>query len=89
MGSSIASELLLAACMFLGAELYTSVGHADASAYIASMALSDIASTVMRPTALALLPPRVFPGGPTQTSTVTEHAFAIGVGVAVNARGGS
>ncbi|MGZ3349575.1 MAG: sulfite exporter TauE/SafE family protein [Xanthobacteraceae bacterium] len=47
-------ELLLAACMFLGAALYTSVGHAGASAYIALMALFGIASTVMRPTALAL-----------------------------------
>ena len=32
-------ELLLAVCMFLGAALYTSVGHAGASAYIALMAL--------------------------------------------------
>ncbi len=48
------SVLLLAACMFLGAALYTSVGHAGASAYIALMALFGIAPTVMRPTALAL-----------------------------------
>ena len=48
------SELLLAACMFLGAVLYTSVGHAGASAYIALMALFGVAPTVMRPTALAL-----------------------------------
>src|SRR6185312_12162836 len=48
------STLLLAACMFLGAALYTSVGHAGASAYIALMALFGIAPTVMRPTALAL-----------------------------------
>jgi uncharacterized membrane protein YfcA len=48
------SELLLAACMFLGAALYTSVGHAGASAYIALMALLGIAPAVMRPTALAL-----------------------------------
>lgn len=47
-------ELLLAACMFLGAALYTSVGHAGASAYIALMALFGIASAVLRPTALAL-----------------------------------
>src|SRR5258705_11175852 len=46
--------LLLAACMFLGAVLYTSVGHAGASAYIALMALFGIAPAVMRPTALAL-----------------------------------
>jgi uncharacterized membrane protein YfcA len=48
------SELLLAASMFLGAALYTSVGHAGASAYIALMALFGIAPAVMRPTALAL-----------------------------------
>jgi uncharacterized membrane protein YfcA len=46
--------LLLAACMFLGAALYTSVGHAGASAYIALMALFGLAPTVMRPTALTL-----------------------------------
>jgi uncharacterized membrane protein YfcA len=48
------SELFLAACMFLGAALYTSVGHAGASAYIALMALFGVAPAVMRPTALAL-----------------------------------
>jgi uncharacterized protein len=48
------SVLLLAACMFLGAALYTSVGHAGASAYIALMALFGIGPAVMRPTALAL-----------------------------------
>ena len=37
------SVLLLAACMFLGAALYTSVGHAGASAYIALMAIFGIA----------------------------------------------
>src|SRR3979490_2177628 len=45
---------LLAAGMFLGAALYTSVGHAGASAYIALMALFGVAPNVMRPTALAL-----------------------------------
>ncbi|MBB4363493.1 hypothetical protein GGD65_004538 [Bradyrhizobium sp. CIR18] len=48
------SALLLAACMFAGAALYTSVGHAGASAYIALMALFGIQAAVMRPTALAL-----------------------------------
>jgi hypothetical protein len=48
------SDLLLAACMFLGAALYMSVGHAGASAYIALMALFGVAPAVMRPTALAL-----------------------------------
>jgi hypothetical protein len=45
--------LLLAACILLGAALYTSVGHAGASAYIALMALFGLAPAVMRPTALA------------------------------------
>ena len=40
--------------MLLGAALYTSVGHAGASAYIALMALFGVAPAVMRPTALAL-----------------------------------
>jgi uncharacterized protein len=48
------SVLLLAACMLLGAALYTSVGHAGASAYIALMALFGISPALMRPTALAL-----------------------------------
>jgi uncharacterized membrane protein YfcA len=54
MTDSLSTELLLAACMFLGATLYTSVGHAGASAYIALMALFGLAPAVMRPTALAL-----------------------------------
>jgi uncharacterized protein len=48
------SVLLLASCMFAGAALYTSVGHAGASAYIALMALFGLQAAVMRPTALAL-----------------------------------
>jgi hypothetical protein len=48
------SVLLLAACMFLGAALYTSVGHAGASAYIALMALFGVAPAVMRPGHLRL-----------------------------------
>ncbi|MBI4274468.1 MAG: sulfite exporter TauE/SafE family protein [Rhizobiales bacterium] len=48
------AHLLLAACMFLGAALYTSVGHAGASAYIAFMALFAVPPIVMRPTALTL-----------------------------------
>src|ERR1700674_3598842 len=46
--------LFLATCMFAGAALYSSVGHAGASAYIALMALFGVAPAVMRPTALAL-----------------------------------
>ena len=48
------ADLLLAACMFLGAVLYTSVGHAGASAYLALMALFGLPAAVMRPTALVL-----------------------------------
>lgn len=52
--SSVPTELLLAACMFLGAALYSSVGHGGASAYIALMALFGLQPAVMRPTALFL-----------------------------------
>lgn len=48
------ADLLLAACMFLGAVLYSSVGHAGASAYLALMALFGLPPAVMRPTALVL-----------------------------------
>ena len=47
-------DLWLALCMALAAMLYSSVGHAGASAYIALMALFGIEATVMRPTALVL-----------------------------------
>lgn len=40
--------------MALAVALYTTVGHAGASAYIALMALFGIAPEVMRPTALTL-----------------------------------
>jgi uncharacterized protein len=49
-----AIDLVLAFFMFLGAALYTSVGHAGASAYIALMALFSLPVAVMRPTALVL-----------------------------------
>lgn len=48
------AQYFLAACMFVGAVLYTSVGHAGASAYIALMALFSVPAAVMRPTALTL-----------------------------------
>ncbi len=48
------TQLLLALCLFFGATLYTSVGHAGASAYIAAMALFGLPMTTMRPTALVL-----------------------------------
>jgi uncharacterized membrane protein YfcA len=47
-------ETLLPFLLFGAAALYTSVGHAGASAYLASMALVGLAPEVMRPTALVL-----------------------------------
>jgi uncharacterized protein len=47
-------DLLLAAAMLLAAILYSSVGHAGSSAYIALMALFGVDAAVMRPTALVL-----------------------------------
>ncbi len=47
-------DFALAFCIFLAAILYSSVGHAGASAYIALMALFGIPAAVMRPTALVL-----------------------------------
>jgi len=46
--------LILAALFFAAALLYSSVGHAGASAYLAAMALVGVAPATMRPTALAL-----------------------------------
>ena len=46
--------LLLAALFFIVASLYTTVGHAGASGYLAMMALVGLAPEVMRPTALVL-----------------------------------
>ena len=46
--------LLLAALFFAAALLYSSVGHAGASAYLAAMALVGLPPDVMRPTALVL-----------------------------------
>jgi uncharacterized membrane protein YfcA len=50
----VTDPLLLAAFFFVAALLYASVGHAGASAYLATMALSGVAPDVARPTALAL-----------------------------------
>lgn len=47
-------ELVLAALFFAVAVLYSSVGHAGASGYIAAMALLGFAPEQVRPTALAL-----------------------------------
>ena len=46
--------LLIAALMAVAAMIYTSVGHAGASAYLAIMALFAVPQEVMRPTALVL-----------------------------------
>ena len=48
------TDLLLAALFLAVAVLYSSVGHAGASGYIASMALLSFAPEQVRPTALAL-----------------------------------
>jgi uncharacterized membrane protein YfcA len=44
----------LTALIFLAAALYSSVGHAGASGYLAAMAFAGLAPETMRPTALAL-----------------------------------
>jgi hypothetical protein len=46
--------LILAASFFVVATLYSTVGHAGASGYLAMMALVGLAPETMRPTALAL-----------------------------------
>jgi uncharacterized membrane protein YfcA len=48
------SEILIAAAVFLVAALYSSVGHAGASGYLAVMALLSVQPDVTRPTALVL-----------------------------------
>jgi len=48
------TELILAALLFAVAVLYSSVGHAGASGYIAAMTLLGFAPEQVRPTALAL-----------------------------------
>lgn len=48
------TTLLLAGLFLLAAALYSSVGHAGASAYLAAMALVGIEPAVMKPTALCL-----------------------------------
>src|SRR6187402_1595338 len=48
-------DALLLALLFFGAALlYSSVGHAGASAYLAAMALVGVPAATMRPTALVL-----------------------------------
>ena len=48
------NEILVALLLFGGAVLYTSVGHAGASAYIAIMSLTGMTSATIKPTALVL-----------------------------------
>jgi uncharacterized protein len=50
----VVDPFLLAAIFFAAAILYSSVGHAGASAYLAAMGLLGVAPDVARPTALAL-----------------------------------
>lgn len=50
----VSQEIALALMMFVGAALYSSVGHAGSSAYQAAMALFNVPPQVMRPTALTL-----------------------------------
>lgn len=49
-----AEAVLLALLFLVAAVLYSSVGHAGASAYLAAMALVGLAPELMRPTALVL-----------------------------------
>ena len=51
---SLPDVALLSGLIFLAAVIYSSVGHAGASGYIAAMALFGLSPTVMKPTALAL-----------------------------------
>jgi uncharacterized membrane protein YfcA len=51
---AVDTDLALALAIFVGATLYSSVGHGGASAYIALMALFGLPAAVMRPTALVL-----------------------------------
>jgi uncharacterized membrane protein YfcA len=50
----ISTDAILALLILFAATLYSSVGHAGASGYLAAMALMGVAPAVMKPTALAL-----------------------------------
>ena len=47
-------DLAISLCLLMGAVLYTSVGHAGASIYIAIMTLFNIPNAIIKPTALVL-----------------------------------
>lgn len=49
-----AEGIFLAVLLLLAAVLYSSVGHAGASGYLAVMALAGVSPAIMKPTALAL-----------------------------------
>ncbi|HEX8249270.1 MAG TPA: sulfite exporter TauE/SafE family protein [Pyrinomonadaceae bacterium] len=54
MEAEFLSQILIVAAVFAVAVLYSSVGHAGASGYLAVMALLSVAPSVTRPTALVL-----------------------------------
>src|SRR2546421_6213197 len=54
MNPTLIATITLAALIFIGALLYSTVGHAGASGYLAAMALFSISPLVMKPTALVL-----------------------------------
>ena len=66
------NTLLIAGCLFLGAVLYTSVGHAGASAYIAVMTLFDLPPLVIKPTALTL---NIFVSSYTSSRVIRSNNF--------------
>ncbi len=47
-------DIVISLCLLFGAVLYTSVGHAGASIYIAILTLFGLSSQVIKPTALVL-----------------------------------
>jgi uncharacterized membrane protein YfcA len=52
--SHLMADVPLAAAILIAAILYSSVGHAGASGYLAAMALMGVAPATMKPTALVL-----------------------------------
>ncbi|HEX8370886.1 MAG TPA: sulfite exporter TauE/SafE family protein [Pyrinomonadaceae bacterium] len=54
MEAEFLSQILIVAAVFAVAVLYSSVGHAGASGYLAAMALLSVAPDITRPTALVL-----------------------------------
>lgn len=50
----VSATIAIAALFFIGAALYSSVGHGGASSYLAVMGLFSLSPEVMKPTALAL-----------------------------------